>query len=138
MNTSRNNEIIRIIKNVRHCFVLIVMLIGLHVSSSISQTSSPNAKYKFDKTISREVLENFLSRSITMEGIFNGRGDLNDNIRMLTNIGAKYIGRSICLWGGEAKLMSNFERARKQVPLLIKADSDMILEACIFEIVSRR
>jgi hypothetical protein len=29
--------------------------------------------YRFDKTISRAVLENFLSRSITMEGLLNGR-----------------------------------------------------------------
>jgi hypothetical protein len=50
--------------------------------------------YRFDKTISRGVLENFLTRSITMEGLLNGRGDLNDNIRMLKHVGAKYVGRS--------------------------------------------
>ncbi len=55
--------------------------------------------YGFNRTISREVLENYLSRSITMQGLLNGCGDLNDNIRMLQHIGAKYIGRSICLWG---------------------------------------
>src|SRR5258708_23801442 len=60
--------------------------------------------YHFDQTISRQVLENYLSRSISMEGMFNGRGDLDDNIRMLTSIRAKYIGRSLCLWGAEADL----------------------------------
>ena len=58
--------------------------------------------YRFDGTMSREVLENYLSRSITMEGLLNGRGDLDDNIRMLETTGAKFIGRSLCLWGGEA------------------------------------
>jgi len=97
---------------------------------------APVDKYYFDRTISREVLENYLSHSITMEGLLNGRGDLDDNIRMLKSIGAKFVGRSICLWGGEASLLSNFDRARQQMPKVRKADPDMILQACVFEIVS--
>src|SRR5258705_8787912 len=92
--------------------------------------------YHFDRTISRPVLENYLSRAICMEGLLNGRGDLQDNIRMLNNTGAKFIGRSICLWGRESQLLSNFERARRQVPEVLKDDPDRILEACIFEIVT--
>lgn len=69
--------------------------------------------YRFSKSISRPVLERYLSRAITMEGLLNGRGDLADNIRMLQNVGAKYIGRSICLWGGEAKLLENLEAAMR-------------------------
>ncbi len=92
--------------------------------------------YDFDGTTSREVLENYLSRSITMEGLLNGRGDLKDNIRMLKSSGAKFIGRSICLWGGEANLLRNFERAKQQAPKVHAADPEIILEACIFEIVS--
>src|SRR5262249_14550693 len=94
--------------------------------------------YEFDRTISREVLENFLSRAISMEGIFNGHGDLEDNIRMLTSIGAKYIGRSLCLWGAEAEFLHNVERAKSQVPKVLARDTDMILEACVFETVSPR
>ena len=97
---------------------------------------SHQRSYKFDKKISREVLCNYLSRAICMEGLLNGRGDLNDNIRMLKDIGAKQIARSICLWGGEANLLQNFERAKQQVPLVHAADPEMVLEACIFEIVT--
>ncbi|HWE93026.1 MAG TPA: hypothetical protein VG269_03565 [Tepidisphaeraceae bacterium] len=93
-------------------------------------------EYRFDATISREVLENYLSRSISMEGLLNGRGDLDDNVRMLKGTGAKFIGRSLCLWGGEANLLANLERAKKQIPKVREADPDMILEACVFEIVS--
>jgi hypothetical protein len=96
----------------------------------------PRRNYRFDRTISREVLDNYLSRSISMEGLLNGRGDLADNIRLLASIGAKYIGRSICLWGRESSLLSNLERARQQLPQIHAADPDMILEACIFEIVT--
>lgn len=102
------------------------------------QAVSPNRNYKFDRTISREVLANYLSRSISMEGVFNGRGNLEDNIRMLTGIGAKYIGRSLCLWGAEANFLQNVERAKQEVPKMIAADPEMILEACVFETVSPR
>jgi hypothetical protein len=94
------------------------------------------ADYHYDGTISREVLENYLSRSITMEGLLNGRGDLDDNLRMLKHIGAKFAGRSLCLWGHEADFLRNLERARQEIPKVREADSDMILQACVFEIVT--
>ncbi len=109
--------------------------VGFTWAAEPEQPSS-SAKFHFDRTISREVLENYLSRSITMEGLLNGRGDLDDNIRMLKAMGAKFIGRSLCLWGGEANLLRNLERARQQLPKVHAADPDMILQACIFEIVT--
>jgi hypothetical protein len=138
-----NNHCIKIVK--RTCGLIAICLAGsfflseervLGAEASSSQATAQRRDYQFDKTISREVLENYLSRSITMEGFFNGRGDLDDNIRMLTNIGAKYIGRSLCLWNGEARFPRNIERARQQVPKAIAADPEMVLEACVFETVS--
>jgi len=102
----------------------------------VTPETSPPGKYHFDGTITRQVLENYLSRAITMEGLLNGRGDLVDNIRMLKEAGAKFVGRSLCLWGGEAKLLNNLERAKQQVPMLHAADPEMVLQACIFEIVT--
>ena len=101
-----------------------------------SPPSRHGRSYKFNRKISRAVLDSYLSRAISMEGLLNDRGDLIDNIRMLSQTGAKYIGRSICLWGGEANLLQNFERARQQLPQVHAADPEMILEACIFEIVT--
>ena len=98
--------------------------------------ASHQRSYEFHRVISREVLDHYLSRAISMEGLLNGRGNLDDNIRMLSSVGAKYIGRSLCLWGGEARLLQNFERAKKQLPQVHAADPEMILEACIFEIVT--
>jgi hypothetical protein len=92
--------------------------------------------FTFHQTISREVLEHYLSRSISMEGLLNGRGDLEDNVRMLKQIGAKYIGRSLCLWGNEARLLQNLDRARMQLPRLHAVDPEIVLEACVFEIVT--
>lgn len=94
--------------------------------------------YQFDRTISRTVLDNYLARSITMEGLLNGRGNLDDNIRMLKAIGAKYIGRALCLWNAENDFSNNVARAREAVPKVLAADPEMILEACVFETVSPR
>ncbi len=104
-------------------------------TKNVTHASVPR-DYHFDGTISRAVLENFLSRSITMEGMLNGRGDLDDNIRMLKSTGAKFIGRSICLWGGEAELLRNLDRAKQLVPKVLAADPEMLLQACVFESVS--
>ena len=71
-----------------------------------------------------------------MQNLFVGRGDLEDDLRMLTSIGAKFIGRSLCFWGGEAGLLDNLEKAKQQVPVGVKADPEMLFEACIFEIVT--
>jgi len=112
-------------------------LLGVQPAHAAEQPiASHPGKYQFDRTISREVLESYLSRAITMEGLLNGRGDLEDNIRMLKSIGAKFIGRSLCLWGGEANLLRNLERASQQLPKVHAADPEMILQACIFEIVT--
>jgi hypothetical protein len=97
-----------------------------------------DSAYYFDGTISREVLERFLARSISVEGVFNGRGNLEDNIRMFKSIGVKYAGRSLCLWGAENNFLANIERARQQVPKALAADPEMILEACVFETVGPR
>ena len=104
-----------------------------------SDPAPPTSRnFHFDGPMPREVLENYLSRAITMEGMFNGRGDLDDNVRMLKSTGAKFIGRSLCLWGGEAKLLSNLERAKALVPKVHAADPEMILQSCVFEIVSEQ
>jgi hypothetical protein len=109
---------------------------GFAVGDARAADAASPRDYQFDGAISRPVLENYLTRSITMEGLLNGRGDFDDNLRMLQSIGAKFIGRSICLWGGEGALLRNFERARQLVPRIHAANSEMILQACIFEIVT--
>ncbi len=105
--------------------------------SKLVKVTTGRDAYKFDRTISRKVLENYLSRAITMQNLLIGQGDFGDNLRMLKNMGAKYIGRSICQWGGEADLLKNFEKEKELALKVHRMDPDIILEACIFEIVSR-
>jgi hypothetical protein len=109
---------------------------GWGFSSSVKRLTAKD--YWFSKSLPRPVLERFLSRAITMEGLLNGKGNLADNIRMLEDVGAKYIGRSICLWGGEARLLQNLEAARQQFPQVRALGDEVIFEACIFEIVTKQ
>jgi pimeloyl-ACP methyl ester carboxylesterase len=104
--------------------------------ASVAQADSRPREYQFDSTISREVLENHLSRSISMEGLLNGRGDFDDNVRMLKSTGAKFIGRSLCLWGGESNILRNLDRAKTLIPKVHAADPDMIIQGCVFEVVT--
>ena len=70
---------------------------GVLLMTTVSTTSAAGRDYNFDGKISRNVLENYLSRSITMMDLLSGVGDVDDNIRMLKDMGAKFAGRSLCL-----------------------------------------
>ncbi|HEY3834920.1 MAG TPA: hypothetical protein VGL72_00040 [Bryobacteraceae bacterium] len=102
--------------------------------------SAPQAKrnYHFDGEISREVLEHYLSRSITMTEIYRSPGNLDDDIRMLKNIGAKFAGRSIYLWGGEARIADPdfLAKGREMARRIHQNDPDVVLQAAVFEIVT--
>jgi hypothetical protein len=56
---------------------------------------------------------------------------------MLKNVGVKFAGRTIYLWGGESQLPTRLAAARQNAPKLHAADPQMILQACVFEIVSK-
>jgi len=100
--------------------------------------------FHFDNSISRPVLDNYLSRAITMAGMLqddlskqNKRGvDPRDNVRMILNIHAKFIGRSILEWGTEKDLATSLRNAKVMAEMIHKADPDIILQAAEFEIVS--
>lgn len=96
--------------------------------------------YQFDGGISREVLENYLSRSITMAELYRSPGNFEDDLRMLKNTGAKFIGRAIYLWGGEARLKDPkfLEQGREMVRRIHQNDPEAVIQACVFEIVTEQ
>ena len=63
------------------------------------------ADYHFDRTISRAVLENYLSRSISMEGLLNGRGNFDDDVRMLKHTVPNSSGEA-CACGAARRIFS--------------------------------
>ena len=109
---------------------------GRNGRTSSEMTASAAPDYTFNGKISKLVLENYLERSITMQRMLTGEGNFEDNLRMIKNIGAKFIGRAVCQWGGEADLMKNFATEKMLAAKVHEADPDIILQACIFEIVT--
>jgi len=104
--------------------------------------------YQFDRNgISRKVLDNYLDRAITMVYLLipeNPEGNRSypyhaDDIRMVKNIGAKFIGRAIYRWGGESLLNkpSFWDSSRSIISNLHKFDPDIIFQGCLFEIVTQ-
>ncbi|HTF31226.1 MAG TPA: hypothetical protein VK625_20360, partial [Flavitalea sp.] len=99
-----------------------------------------------DKGISRKVLENYLERAVTMVYLLmpdkpEGNREYPyhaDDIRMVKNIGAKFIGRAIYRWGGESLLnkQSFWDTARAIMYDLHQYDADIIFQGCLFEIVT--
>jgi hypothetical protein len=97
--------------------------------------------YRFDGRMSEEVLRSYLSRSMTTMYLLTSHGDFEDNLRMLTNCGVKLAGRAVYQWGreegGAGALPKKLESARANAAKIHRADPELILQACIFEIVSR-
>jgi len=96
---------------------------------------------RFDGPMKEDVLRSYLSRSMTLMYLLTGQGHLEDNIRMMTNCGVKFAGRAVYNWGreqgGESNLPNKLTQAKQNAAKVHTADPDIILQACVFEIVSR-
>jgi len=64
---------------------------------------------------------------------------LSETIRFLTNIGAKFAGRAIYVWGSESRLTDPafFGYARHATRAIHAVDPEFLLQAAVFEAVSR-
>ena len=108
----------------------------------VFQTNSP---FYFDGTISRQTLENYLDHSVTM-GYFLVPGApegyqfpyKEDDIRLIHNMGAKFIGRSIYRWGQESRLNDPefLAYAKRMVDRVHASDLEVVFQGCLFEAVT--
>lgn len=102
--------------------------------------------YNFNGTISREVLENYLEKSITMQGQSDIQGSNMlsetqrlENIVMLDDIGAKFIGRIAGWWEngwGQTNHDNFFKKCSTNVANIHTNDPQVICQAAVFEYVS--
>jgi hypothetical protein len=114
-------------------------------SATGQATFSKDSKYHFDGSISRETLENYLDRAVTA-GYFLVPGNpenylfpyREDDVRMLQNIGAKFIGRAIYRWSEESKLgdPAFLDYAKRLIDRMHEYDPEIIFQGCLFEHVS--
>ncbi|MBI2841877.1 MAG: hypothetical protein HYX78_00600 [Armatimonadetes bacterium] len=111
-------------------FFVIALLMGLTVSGAVCR------EYRFDSGISREVPENYLSRAITMNALsFSPQQD--EDVRMLKNIGAMFIGRAAYIWGNPpANQWQFYKTVRDTARKVHRINPNIIVQACIFEAVA--
>ena len=125
-----------------HLLLLAAASLAFSVSCAQTDSRPPAAEaspgYVFKDSITRDVLGNYLARSMTMMDLLSGRGNVDDNIRMMTNCGVKFAGRALYLWGKESNLENIMKTAGQIVPKVRQADPDVMLQACVFEIVSKQ
>ena len=124
---------------------LIIGLQNCTGQTSGQQVFDKKSKYYFDGSISREALENYLDRSVTA-GYFLVAGTPEryqfpyrlDDMRMLKNIGAKFIGRAMYRWSEESKLGDPdfIAYAKNLIELMHAYDPEIIFQGCMFESVS--
>jgi hypothetical protein len=118
----------------RLCTFLLILACARNFACSAGE-------YDFEGKISEPALRNYLSRAMTLMYLLSSHGDLDDNIRMMTNCGVKFAGRAVYQWGreegGESALPKKLEAAKVKAQKVHAADPNIILQACIFEIVSR-
>jgi len=128
-------------------FIAAIMVVCCLSCSFDAQNKQGSNDYKFDKNgISREVLENYLEKSITMVNFLSpylqesnrSYPYADDDIRMIKNIGAKFLGRTFYRWGLESRLNDPkfFSTAAERIKLLHEYDPDIVFQACLFEVVT--
>ena len=102
--------------------------------------------FRFDGSISRPVLENYLDRSISFTELLhydltkprNSRGvDPRDNLRLILDTKARFVGRALMVWAREKELPAFLETAKPFAAALHQADPEIILQAAAFEIVTQ-
>ena len=108
------------------------------------ETSTKKKNYSFDGSISQEVLVNYLSRAVTFNGL-SFSDTYEDDIRLLKNIQAKFVGRVSYIWNNETDYPDRsgqvidpedlFKKAEAAAKILHDIDPEIIAQACVFEIV---
>jgi len=99
--------------------------------------------YRFDGSISLEVLNNYLDRAVTYTGHFmptlysdTDQKNIDEAILFITNVGAKYIQRAGGEWHPSVVPLNNFDTIKANISSAHEIDPDIIFESCIFEVVT--
>lgn len=110
------------------------------VTANDSAKADSGNMYFFNGSIPKDVLDNYLSRSIHYCGLTAGSPEgaspsFNDDLRVIKKVGAKYISRAAFAWDVPQDDNAHFELAKKRAQIIHRVDPEIMLEADIFETV---
>lgn len=91
--------------------------------------------YEFNGSISREVLNNYLSRAMmySINKIDEGTSLNEEWLRVILSTGTKFANRFVGSWLPSAMEEAQFPKVKENIERAHKMDPDIIFEACIFE-----
>jgi hypothetical protein len=92
--------------------------------------------YTFDTAIELEVLKNYLSRAASA-AFLTHTNTLSDDLRSIKNMGIKFLGRASGYWYPDPDEEEHFKQSEELAGKIHDVDSEIILQACIFEAVYR-
>lgn len=120
-------------KNITKFFFALIIM-NLLISCD---KKSQDISYQMNGSISEEVLNNYLSRAITQGEFCLPASDaqFDENLRMLKNIGAKFIGRAAFEWTPLMDNEEHFTKVKVYAEKAHQADPDFLLQTCIFEAI---
>lgn len=121
-----------------------ILLLALLFSASVAYSQKADFGRK---GISRPTLEYYLNRSVTMAEFlavdpYGNDGPYpykEDDVRLIKNIGAKFIGRAIYRWGHESTFNNPdfFDKALGLIRQVHANDPEVIFQAAVFEAVTQ-
>ena len=97
--------------------------------------------FDFDGRPSPEVLDLYLDRAVTMAGLLTDNyPDKDADIDFIASTGTKFVGRAVCIWGGESRFNDSawFESARAYAAKVHEAAPQVVLQGCCFEYMTRQ
>lgn len=105
-------------------------------------TFDKNSQFYFNGSMSEAVLRRYVSRAVTHQPLSVYDPLFDEAIRMIKNIGAKFIGRAAHFsWTPHMsfeQVEAYYEEARLSAERAHEADPELILQAGIFEIIYRK
>ncbi len=113
-----------------------------HEVDRIPFVNTGNYELPGDGTIPEEVLKNYMSRAIThfefADDLSNNSPHKEDDERAVLNMGAKFIGRSLYMWGGESRLNNPewLEKVKEKIDRIHQDYPEIIFQAAIFEFIT--
>ena len=93
--------------------------------------------FTFDGNLTRDVLENYLSRCVTASGLIDSE-TLDDDLRAIQRLGVKMIGRASGIWYMIDDDEEHFRKSKALADRVHAQDPEIILQSCVFEWVVKR
>lgn len=93
-----------------------------------------DSKYYFDGYMPLNVIKNYLSRAVTAGDLYRSE-TLEDDLRAIDRLGIKFLGRASGIWYMIMDDEEHFALSKKLADRVHEQDSEVILQACIFEAI---